>query len=212
MLQWTISTICCYDVLIVLYIVKSFYGGYSLSINLAVARNIKHIREQKKLTLDAAAQVTGVSRSMLAQIEKGDANPTVSVLWKIANGYKVAFTSLVEEKNAMTTVVRAENITAITAGDGKYLNYPVFCFDEQHAFEVYRIVILVGGTLEAKAHLLGTEEYITVFSGSVAVSVQDKVYNLHTGDSIRFLADVAHSYTNIGQEDVSLSMILYYPK
>lgn len=45
-----------------------------------VAMNIKSIRERKKLTLDAAAELTGVSRSMLAQIEKGDVNPTISVL------------------------------------------------------------------------------------------------------------------------------------
>ncbi len=183
-----------------------------MNINSAVAQNIKNIREQKKITLDMAAQITGVSRSMLAQIEKGDANPTVSVLWKIANGYKVAFTSLVEQKNAMTTVVRAEATPVIAAGDGKYLNYPIFCFDEQHAFEMYRIVILVGGELQAKAHLLGTEEYITVFSGSICVSVQEKEYKLHAGDSMRFLADVPHTYANIGQEEAQLSMILYYPK
>ncbi len=183
-----------------------------MNINHAVAHNIKSVREQKKLTLDMAAQVTGVSRSMLAQIEKGDANPTVSVLWKIANGYKVAFTSLVEQKNDITTVIRAESTTPILAAQGKYLNYPIFCFDEKHAFEMYRIVILVGGELQAKAHLIGTEEYITVFAGSVAVQVQDKIYNLHEGDSMRFLADVPHAYKNIGQEDASLSMLIYYPK
>ena len=45
-----------------------------------IAGNAKRFREQRKLTLDAAAALTGVSRSMLAQIEKGDVNPTVSVL------------------------------------------------------------------------------------------------------------------------------------
>ena len=49
-----------------------------------IGNNIKEIRERRKLTLDAAARQTGVSRSMLAQIEKGDVNPTISVLWKIA--------------------------------------------------------------------------------------------------------------------------------
>ena len=66
-----------------------------MDVTSVVAMNIKSIREQKKLTLDAASEITGVSRSMLSQIEKGDVNPTISVLWKIANGYKVSFTSLV---------------------------------------------------------------------------------------------------------------------
>ena len=75
-----------------------------------VAANIKNIREQKKLTLDTASKLTGVSRSMLAQIEKGDVNPTISVLWKIANGYKVSFTSLVEEKTGGISVVRQADV------------------------------------------------------------------------------------------------------
>ncbi len=181
-----------------------------MNINSTVSQNIKLIREQKKLTLDMAANVTGVSRSMLAQIEKGDANPTISVLWKIANGYKVAFTSLVEQKNETAIVIRTDTSEQIIEGDGKYLNYPVFLFDEQRAFETYRIVILVDGSLNAEPHLAGTEEYITVFGGNVEIKVKDQVYHLAKGDSIRFAADVSHSYRNIGQEEVLLSMLLYY--
>ena len=51
-----------------------------MNLQQTIADNIKAIREGKKLTLDAAARQTGVSRSMLAQIEKGDVNPTISVL------------------------------------------------------------------------------------------------------------------------------------
>ena len=64
-----------------------------MDVNNIIALNAKALREQRRLTLDAAAEATGVSRSMLAQIEKGDVNPTISVLWKIANGYKVSFTA-----------------------------------------------------------------------------------------------------------------------
>ncbi len=183
-----------------------------MSINQAISENIKQIREQKKLTLDAAAQITGVSRSMLAQIEKGDANPTISVLWKIANGYKVAFTSLVNQKDEPTTLLRNSEDEKIIEGDGKYLNYPIFPFDEQHSFETYRIVIATEGSLYAKPHLAGTEEYITVFSGSVEIAVNDCVFLLNMGDSLRFMADVPHSYKNIGKEEATLSMILYYTK
>ena len=38
-----------------------------------VSENARRLREEKRLTLDEAARLTGVSRSMLAQIEKGDA-------------------------------------------------------------------------------------------------------------------------------------------
>ena len=71
-------------------------GLHLLNVNDVIAQNVRAARERKKLTLDGAAELTGVSRSMLAQIEKGEVNPTISVVWKIANGFKVSFTSLVE--------------------------------------------------------------------------------------------------------------------
>lgn len=181
-----------------------------MSINLAVSQNIKNIREQKRLTLDAAASVTGVSRSMLAQIEKGDANPTISVLWKIANGYKVSFTSLIEQAPEAATVLTAESVSPIIEGDGKYINYPSFGFDEQRGFETYRIVIAPRGFLQAEPHLAGTEEYITVFSGKVQIVAAERAFDLNKGDSIRFMADVSHSYRNTGSEEAQLSMLLYY--
>lgn len=181
-----------------------------MSINFAVSQNIKSIREQKKLTLDAAAHATGVSRSMLAQIEKGDANPTISVLWKIANGYKVSFTSLIEQAPEAATVLLADAVQPIIEDGGKYINYPSFGFDEQRCFETYRIIIAAGGGLQAEPHLSGTEEYITVFRGKVEITTADQTFVLSEGDSIRFLADVSHSYRNIGSGEAQLSMLLYY--
>lgn len=177
-----------------------------------VAINIKSIREQKKLTLDAASEITGVSRSMLAQIEKGDVNPTISVLWKIANGYKVSFSSLVERKSDLISVVRQSDVEPLKEDNDLYLNYPIFPFNEKTLFETCRIVIEPSGSLSAQPHMNGIEEYITVFSGDVEITVADENYQLSKGDSMRFYANVPHSYRNIGAERVELSMIIYYSK
>lgn len=177
-----------------------------------VAANAKAIREQKKLTLDAAAELTGVSRSMLAQIEKGDVNPTISVLWRIANGYKVSFTSLVERQSDGVTVLRQAEQTPLREDDGRYLNYPVFAFNEQTLFETYRIVIEPTGSLSARPHLNGSEEYITVFSGEVEITVAGEAFLLSKGDSLRFCANVPHAYRNVGEERSELSMLIFYRK
>ncbi len=181
-----------------------------MDITNAIASNTKRIREQKKLTLDAAASVTGVSRSMLAQIEKGEVNPTISVLWKIANGYKVSFTSLVEEKNDAVSVIRQADMWPLEEDEGRYLNYPVFPFNEQRLFETYRIVIKPGGSLFAQPHLKGAEEYITVFAGQAKITVEEEQFLLSKGDSIRFDADIPHGYQNVGAEVAELSMLIYY--
>ncbi len=183
-----------------------------MDVNSVVSVNIKRIRERKKLTLDAAAEITGVSRSMMAQIEKGYVNPTISVLWKIANGYKVSFTSLVERKNDAVAVVRRSDVEPLKEDNGRYLNYPIFPFDEKTLFETYRIVIEPEGTFSAEPHLNGSEEYITVFSGRVEITVAEERFEMAKGDSIRFYANTSHSYRNVGTEQVELSMLIYYNK
>ena len=175
-----------------------------------IAANAKQIREEKSLTLDKAAAVTGVSRSMLAQIEKGEVNPTISVLWKIANGYKVSFTSLLENKREAVSVIRQRDIKVLTEDEGRYLNYPVFPFNEKTLFETYRIILKKDGMLAAQPHLRGTEEYITVFAGLLEIIVGEESYLLAEGDSIHFCADVPHIYRNKGSAPVELSMLIYY--
>ena len=182
----------------------------SESINLAVAENCKHLREQRGLTLDEAAKLTGVSRSMLAQIEKGSANPTISVLWKIANGYKIPVSSLMETHREKPSVLRAAETTPLLEDEGRYLNYPAFLFDERTSFETYRIVIAPGGSLNAEPHMPGTEEYITVFGGVVEIEAGGECYRLEDGDSIRFRADCPHAYRNVGDVTSSLGMLIYY--
>lgn len=173
-----------------------------------VAKNARQARKAKKLTLDGAAAATGVSRSMLAQIEKGEVNPTISVLWKIANGYKVSFTSLVEDRQPGVEVLHRGE--PLAEDEGRYLNYPLFPFQEQTRFETYRIVIQPGGSLDAQPHLKGSVEYITVFAGQVEITVDKEPFTLLQGDSIRFPCDVPHRYRNPGATQTELSMLIYY--
>lgn len=178
----------------------------------AVAKNIKEIRERRKLTLDAAAKQTGVSRSMLAQIERGDVNPTISVLWKIANGYKTSFTSLFDVEGTSHLLIRADEVPPLVEDEGRYINRPAFPFQEDTQFETYLIEIQPGGSLTAQPHMSGTEEFLTVFDGRVEITSGDTVFCLEPGDSLRFRADVCHTYRNAGEGKVRLHMIISYAR
>ena len=67
-----------------------------MELNRAVAGNIRRIRKSKKLSLEQTAALSGVSRSMLGQIERGEANPSVAILGKIAQALKVPAEVLLE--------------------------------------------------------------------------------------------------------------------
>ena len=59
-----------------------------------VAEALKSLRTERGLSLSQTAELTGVSKAMLGQIELGKSSPTVATLWKIATGFNVAFSRL----------------------------------------------------------------------------------------------------------------------
>ena len=60
-----------------------------------IAANLNRIRKSKGMSLDVVAEQTGVSKSMLAQIEKGTANPSIGTLGKIISGLRIEFDDLI---------------------------------------------------------------------------------------------------------------------
>ncbi len=75
-------------------------------LTLLVAQNLKRIRDEKKLSLDKLSELTGVSKSMLGQIERGDSSPTISTIWKISSGLKVPFTALLNAPQPDTFICK----------------------------------------------------------------------------------------------------------
>ncbi|MFJ7972054.1 helix-turn-helix domain-containing protein [Psychrobacillus sp. NPDC096389] len=180
-------------------------------IHLILAKNLKALREDKKLSLEKVAELTGVSKTMIGQIERGESTPTITTIWKIANGLKISFSSLINTPQTDTKVILRNDLQILSEDHGKYRVYPNFPFEDNRRFEVYSVEIEKGGFLSAEAHLEGTEELITVFEGELTVRVNNNEYTVRNGDSIRFKADRPHTYHNSGETLTRLSMILYYP-
>lgn len=180
-----------------------------IDVRQAVAENLRAIREQRRISLEAAAQLTGVSKSMLGQIERAEVNPTISVLWRIAGGMKVSFSTLISPPLDAQAALSPCG-TPMVEDEGRYRNYPVFAFDASLGCEQYRIEIEEGGSLDAQPHMAGTRETIVVFVGRIHVTVGEAGYALGVGDGLRFRADVPHRYTNAGNCIAQLSMMIHY--
>ena len=114
------------------------------TMNAIVAKNIRRLREENRLSMEELAKLSGVSKSMLAQIERGDGNPTISTLWKISNGMKVPFDALTVRPKASYEIVKTSDIQPILEDGGKVRNYPVFPDDENRRFAVYYLELEPG--------------------------------------------------------------------
>lgn len=181
------------------------------TMNLIVAKNIKRLREESKLSMDELAKLSGVSKSMLAQIERGDGNPTLSTLWKLSNGMKVPFDALTMRPKVPYEVVKNTEIQPLLEDAGKVRNFPIFPDDENRRFAVYFLELEPGSYWQSEPHLRDTTEFITVFCGTLEVEANEKSFTVNKGESIRFRGDTVHSYRNPSDETTILHMILYNP-
>src|SRR5262249_25745838 len=72
---------------------------------------VKHLRTERGWSLEALASASGVSRSMLSQIEREQANPTLAVTLRIAQAFGMTLGDLLEMPSATSTVnvIRVED-------------------------------------------------------------------------------------------------------
>ena len=177
-----------------------------------VARNLARIRKEGNYSLDDVSSLTGVSKSMLRQIEKGESSPTISTLWKIANGLKVSFTSLAKEVQTDVSIVDNRSGTPIVEKDEGYRLFPLFPFEQDRKFEIYYVEVEQGARLEAEGHRGDVEEYIFVSSGTLKLVIGETEYHVQKDHSIRFKATGRHVYSNSGAATARLIMMIYYPR
>lgn len=179
--------------------------------NKNIGQNIKRVRQERKLSLDKTAALTGVSKTMLGQIERGESNPTVTTLWKIANGLRLSFSSLISQERPAVTVIKKKTIAALSENEGQYRVYPLIPFQPDKQFEVFAITLEPGCVHYSESHHRGVEEHIFVNEGLLVITVNEEVFEVGCEDSIIFVADVPHSYQNNGPKPVNCTVLIHYP-
>lgn len=201
-----------YDIIIqiVYYIVNIFLLWRTIldRLNILVSENIKRIRQEKNLSLGDLAKLSDVSKSMLAQIERGEGNPTLSTLWKIANGMQVSFNTLIAQPKLPYKVTKLAEIEPILDMNGRLKNYSLFS-DIENNFSVYQIEVGKEISWISEAHLCGTAEFVIVVQGTLEIKLEEKTFILKKGENLWFKADVPHSYCNLDEGTTIFHNILY---
>src|SRR5258706_9478711 len=75
----------------------------AMDINALIARRVRELRDAQGFSLDALAERSGVSRSNISLIERGQSSPTATVLDKLATGLGVTLASLFEDHTGIVT-------------------------------------------------------------------------------------------------------------
>lgn len=175
-----------------------------------ILERMKLIRNSKQLSLDQAAELTGISKAMLSQIERGQSVPTITTLWKIATGYKVPLTYFLEEAKPDYTLVDFQQGEPLHSENVKMRTYTLFPYNPAQSFEMLYIEFDPECVQVSARHLEGVEEYLFVLSGSLELSLNQEKIKISSRQGFRFKADVPHSYLT-AQEPSTVLNIIFYP-
>jgi XRE family transcriptional regulator, regulator of sulfur utilization len=158
-----------------------------------LAASLKAARKSKGLSLDAVAKLSGVSRSMVSQIERAESSPTVATLWNLTQALQVDFAGLLEGKTAPgIEVIRAAAAPTID-GRGQGVRIRILSPAEAAGdHEVYELSFAGGGELVSDPHSPGCREHLTVLEGAVTVASGEEEERLSAGDTARYFADRPH--------------------
>ncbi|SDE73579.1 Transcriptional regulator, contains XRE-family HTH domain [Paracoccus isoporae] len=159
-------------------------------------------RKQRRLTLEQLAAQSGVSRSMLSQIERGETNPTFAVVWALTQALGINMADLLGEGAGPDDadgieVVPAAHTPLIRSTDGscelRILSSP----RTAGATEWYELTIAPGGSLDSEAHAAGAVEHLTALTDGIRITSGDSRVSLKQGETARYAADVPHEIANL---------------
>ena len=156
-----------------------------------LATSLREARKARGLSLDAAAKLSGVSRSMVSQIERGESSPTVATLWALTRALQLDFAGLLEGRPTPGIEVTRAAAAPVIARGGvtiRILSAP----ETVGAHEVYELVFIKGAKLTSDPHSPGCREHLTVLEGRLTVVSGEATEALGPGDVARYPADRAH--------------------
>ena len=187
-------------------------AGQAEAISIHLGTRVKTLRSERGWSLEQLATASGVSRSMLSQIEREEANPTLAVTLRIAQAFGMNLGDLIEMPGATSavSVIRAEDHAFHYRSDKFCRIRTLSPLNLEKDVEFYEVQLQPGGALRSSPHFEGTREFLTVQKGQVRVESADDHETLNPGDSCSYRADVPHAIVNTGKGEAVIFLVDIY--
>ena len=175
----------------------------------SLARNLRHLRETRALTQEQLSLISGIPRPTLGSLESGEANPTLSVLVKVAGALQTSVEALISPPRSTTRFYSASELKVRKRGEVVIRHVLPDVFG---GLELERLEFQHGARMIGAPHKPGTREYLVCESGGLELSAAGESFLLKPGDAVVFRGDQRHSYANSTRGiSVGYSVILIGP-
>lgn len=160
-----------------------------------IAARVREIRAARGLTLDAVAERSGVSRSMISLIERGESSPTAVVLEKLARGLGATLPALFDAPADARTprgpLARRRDQPTWTDPASGYLRRNVSPAGGTEPFRIVDVRFPAGARVafENGPRPTGVRQQVWVLAGTMDVTVGKERHRLAAGDCLAMTVD-----------------------
>ncbi len=168
-----------------------------------VGPRLKRVRTQRRITLTALAEMTGISKSTLSRLESGQRRPTLELLLALSQSYRVPLDDLVGAPEVGDPRIRLK--------PGRVKGRTVIPLTRQpEGMQAWKIVIPTTKiNPEPRAH--DGHEWIYVLSGRLRLLLGDQDWVLGAGEVAEFDTQVPHWFGSTGDEPAEILSIFGRP-
>lgn len=179
-----------------------------MEIGKIIADNLKRLREEQHLSQGQLAEQAGVSKVVVSQIERGDANPTINTIWKLTGALGLPYTSLLEPPQTQAVHIKKRDITVLT--EDQYHIFSYYSKNAERNFELYEIEMDANCNHPSIGHSSNSFEYVIITAGQITLCVDDQEYLLETDDALYFDASRPHCYINTSAQTAKAVLLIQY--
>jgi transcriptional regulator with XRE-family HTH domain len=170
-----------------------------------IGSKLRRLRLRKKIALVDLGKHTGLSASLLSQLENGKVMPTLPTLSRIAMVFDVGLEFFFDEKHAKRTLSVTRAKERIRFPERPDSPAPGFFFEVlahgamEKCVSAYLADFPVREPKDVHEHFHEGWEFIHLLSGVLIIRYQSEDHELEAGDSVYFDSLEPHSYR--GQSD-----------
>lgn len=163
-----------------------------------VGTNLRRLRKAQGLSLERLAELSGVSRAMLGQIETAKSVPTVSLLWRVADALGVPVTTLVAtEREPIAVVLSRDRASVLVASEGRYACRSLVPANRQRSAGFFELEVAAGHREQLPPAPIGTRHNLVVSRGRLTISIAaEQPIALEEGDAVAFEASSGYALEN----------------
>jgi transcriptional regulator with XRE-family HTH domain len=167
----------------------------STNLNRRIAERVRELRSEQGLSLDALASKSGVSRSMISLIERGESSPTAVVLDKLAAGLGVTLPALFDAaasaKASQGPLVRRDEQAQWRDPDSGYVRRNISPPGMRHPMQIAEVHFPHGErvTFETGGRDMNVYQQVWVLEGAIDITLGRERYQLREGDCLAMQLD-----------------------